>query len=466
MISQTFTIARNAFVESIRQPIVPILILLSGITQVLNTAMTGFSMGMTESSEVTSDNKLLFDIGISAVFGFGVVLSAFIATSVLSREIENKTVLTVVSKPVGRPTLLIGKYLGVAGAILVSVVIMLIFLLLAIRHGVLTTTSDLVDYPVLVFGMSAVVLSVLLAAWCNYFYSWQFSQTLVLLLLAFTIIAYVLCLKIAKEWKFQDLHTDFKPQITIACVCLTTALMVFASIATAISTRLSQVMTIVVCVGVFIASLMSNYFLGGRSFSNKIAARIEAAVSTDPAIKIPFLKDQDEVIVKIAGTPFIEMKPGMPFMYSSSPSGFPMNTPTFQPFTGDVNNRDALAQAADSAFIITKVESISATKPNGPKAGDYLTVRRVGPYRESMLVDYVPPQVGDYIFVTPTQINAPALAAWGVIPNLQHFWLLDAITQNQPIPGSYVVRTIIYALLQITGFLGIGVFLFMKRDVG
>lgn len=466
MLAQTLTIARNAFVESIRQPIVPILILLSGIIQILNTAMTGFSMGMTESSEVTSDNKLLFDIGISAVFGFGVVLSAFIATSVLSREIENKTVLTVVSKPVGRPTLLIGKYLGVAGAILVAVVIMLIFLLLAIRHGVLTTTSDLVDFPVLVFGISAVVISILLAAWCNYFYTWQFSQTLTLFLLAFSVIAYILCLKIGKEWKIQDLHTDFKPQITIACICLTTALMVFAAIATAISTRLSQVMTIVVCVGVFIASLMSNYFLGGRAYNNKIAARIESAISTDPAIKVPFLKDQDEVIVKIAGTPFIELKPGMPFMYSSSPSGFPMNTPTFLPFAGDVNNQEALAQAQDSAFIITKFESIALSKPGAPKAGDYLTVRRVGPYSDSLLKDYVPPQVGDYIFVTPTQINVPALAAWGVIPNLQHFWLLDAITQNQPIPASYVLRTLIYAALQICGFLAIGVFLFMKRDVG
>lgn len=454
MISQTITIARNAFVESIRQPIVPILILFSGITQILNTAMTGFSMGMTESSEVTSDNKLLFDIGISAVFGFGIVLSAFIATSVLSREIENKTVLTVVSKPVGRPTLLIGKYLGVAGAILVSVTIMLIFLLLAIRHGVLTTTSDLVDFPVLVFGISAVFLSVALAAWCNYFYSWQFSQTLILFLFPLILIAYVLCLKIGKEWKLQELHTDFKPQITIACICLMMALMVFAAIATAISTRLSQVMTIVICVGVFVASLMSNYFLGSRAFNNQIAARISSADSTDPTNKVPFKKDQDEVTVKIAGTPFIEFKPGMPFMYSSSPSGFPMSTPTFKPFEGDPANQDALAQARESAFIITKVDN------------ETLTVRRVGPYEESALMDYVPPLTGDYIFVTPTQVNAPVLAAWGAVPNLQHFWLLDAITQNQPIPASYVVRTVMYALLQIVAFLGIGIVLFMKRDVG
>lgn len=454
MIAQTLTIARNAFVESIRQPIVPILILLSGITQILNTAMTGFSMGMTESSEVTSDNKLLFDIGISAVFGFGIVLAAFIATSVLSREIENKTVLTVVSKPVSRPTLLIGKYLGVAGAILVSLVIMLLFLLLAIRHGVLTTTSDLVDYPVLAFGLGAVVLSIVLAAWCNYFYSWQFSQTLTLFLLGLIILAYVLCLKVGKEWKIQDLHTDFKPQITIACICLTMAVLVFASIATAISTRLSQVMTIVVCVGIFLASLMSNYFLGSKSFSNQIAGRIGVAQSTDPRVTIPFLKEDDEVQINLAGPPAIEFKPGMPFMYSSSPGGFPMSTPIFEPFAGDATNPDALAKAAIPAFIVTKVDA------------DKLMVRRVGAFSSSALQDYIPPQSGDYIFITPTHINKAALGAWGVVPNLQHFWLLDAITQNQPIPPSYVLRTVMYASLQIVAYLAIGIILFMKRDVG
>ena len=39
---------------------------------------------------------------------------AFVATAELSREIENKTVLTVVSKPVGRTTVIMGKYLGVS----------------------------------------------------------------------------------------------------------------------------------------------------------------------------------------------------------------------------------------------------------------------------------------------------------------------------------------------------------------
>ena len=99
-----FTIARNGFLESIRQPIY-IVVLLGGIlAMVLNVNLAAFSLGQ--------DDKLLVDLGLSTLFITGLLLAAFTATSVLSKEIENKTVLTVVSKPVARPTLIVGKYLG------------------------------------------------------------------------------------------------------------------------------------------------------------------------------------------------------------------------------------------------------------------------------------------------------------------------------------------------------------------
>ena len=91
------TIARNAFVESLRQPIVLVVVLLSGVLQYLNTAMSAYSMGYrTFAGEVTGDNKLLFDIGMGTMFICGILVASFIATAIVSREIENKTVLTVV----------------------------------------------------------------------------------------------------------------------------------------------------------------------------------------------------------------------------------------------------------------------------------------------------------------------------------------------------------------------------------
>jgi len=315
MLTQTVSIARNAFVESLRQPIVAILVLVSGLTQILNTAMTGFAMGISETGEVKSDDKLLFDIGLSAVFGLGIVLASFIATSVLSREIDNKTVLTVVSKPVSRVTLLVGKYLGVASALLISTSTMLIFLLLAIRHGVMSTASDEFDQPVLVFSGFAVLISIGLAGWCNYFYNWSFAQTLSLLLFPSFVVAFLLTLSFSKKWESQSLLVDFKPQVTVACVSLMVAILVFASIATAVSTRLSQVMTIVVCVGVFVFSLLSNYMFGTRMFDNEFYGRVADARSIHSDLKFPFTEPNDTVKIVLTGPPTMQLKPGMPMYY-------------------------------------------------------------------------------------------------------------------------------------------------------
>src|SRR5262245_42113335 len=176
MLVQTYTIARNTFVESVRQPVLFILVLLSAVPQVFNTWNTGYSMADTESSQVSGDTKLLFDIGLATVFVIGTVLAGFLATAVVSQEIENKTVLTIVSKPISRPTLVLGKYLGVSGAILAAVLIMLVFLMMAVRHGVMSTAADEVDGPVLLFSLGGVAVALCLAAWCNFFYGWSFPQ--------------------------------------------------------------------------------------------------------------------------------------------------------------------------------------------------------------------------------------------------------------------------------------------------
>ena len=49
---------------------------------------------------------------------------------------------------------------------------------------------------------------------------------------------------------------------------------------------------------------------------------------------------------------------------------------------------------------------------------------------------------------------------------MQTFWLVDAISQAQPIPASHVALVLLYGLVQIVGFLALAVLLFQGRDVG
>ena len=112
MIQQLLTIARNTFLESIRQPIFSVLLLVGTLALILNPMISAYTLD--------DDNKQLIDMGLSTLFVCGLLLSAFTATSVLSQELENKTVLTVISKPISRPLFVVGKYVGVSAALFVA----------------------------------------------------------------------------------------------------------------------------------------------------------------------------------------------------------------------------------------------------------------------------------------------------------------------------------------------------------
>jgi len=53
-----------------------------------------------------------------------------------------------------------------------------------------------------------------------------------------------------------------------------------------------------------------------------------------------------------------------------------------------------------------------------------------------------------------------------VVPNMQFFWLVDAVSQNQPVPAGYMLMLLGYTACQIGVFLSLGIALFQKRDVG
>jgi ABC-2 type transport system permease protein len=452
MLTQLLAIARAAFVESVRQPILFVLVLLSGLLQVFNTWNTGYTLADTESSQVSGDTKLLFDVGLATIFVIGTLLAGFIATAVISREIENKTVLTIVSKPVGRPVVVLGKFIGVAGAILASVVVMLVFLMLAIRHGVMSTAAHEIDGPVLLFGLGFVFVSLALAGWCNYFYGWNFPQTFMSLLVPLSLVAYVCVLLVNKNWQLQSITTDFKDQVLIASLCLGMAIVVLTSVALAASTRLGQVATVFVCFGVFLAALLSHYFVGRHVFRNEPIALI-SKVEPEDASRPAFSSPGDYCRIELTRVPTRFFETGARVFFSPSPSGYPLLfSGSGERFAGNVaETREALDEEVAPGIVVASAE------------GSSLRLRRIGTGSLPMLR---PPEAQDYLFLKPTTINGAALAVWGVVPNLQFFWLLDAVSQNRPVPGLYLSLISLYTVCQAGIFLSLAVILFQRRDVG
>jgi ABC-type transport system involved in multi-copper enzyme maturation permease subunit len=202
------SIARNTFTESLRQPIFVVLLLGAQALLVLNLGIAAYTF--------FEDDKLLIDLGLSTMFLAGLFLAAFTASSVFSREIENQTVLTVLSKPVARAAFVLGKYLGVLAALGIACVIWALVFLLTVRQQVMSAASDPFDQPVIIFGLLALFLSVGLAVWGHYFYGWTFVSTLVAAELPLLLLAYALVLCFDKQWRLQSPAHDLDGQRFIA----------------------------------------------------------------------------------------------------------------------------------------------------------------------------------------------------------------------------------------------------------
>lgn len=251
---QLWAIARTTYAESIRQPVLMVAITAGTILVILSNPFSGYTLD--------DDQRLFVDLGLSTIFVIEVVLAAFLATNVLNRELENRTALTVLSKPVARPTFILGKYLGVSGALLTSMVFLGLVFLLAEVHGTLQTVTTPYHQPVLTFGISAVALAVAAGAAANFLYGWAFTSTTVLLGVPLLLLAYVLSLLFDTDWTPHAMSTEFEPDIVVAIASLALGLLMLVAVAIAASTRLGQLPTLATTVVVFLVGLLSDWLFG------------------------------------------------------------------------------------------------------------------------------------------------------------------------------------------------------------
>ncbi len=275
MLAKFCSIAANTFVETIRQPLYGALLLVTILMLIANVALAGFTL--------SDDDKLLRDLGLNTLLLSGLFLAAFSATGVLTREIENKTVLTVVSKPVGRPVFILGKYAGVLGALLLAFYIGFLAFAMCLRHSVLQASADPWDMPVIVFGFGGAIASLLLAALLNYLNGSEFMGNALAILTPVLTLGLIVASFFDAQWNLQPFADGFMArdtiyggavgpgQIILAGVMVMMAVMVLAAVALAASTRLGQVTTLLVCTIVLVIGLISDYVLGGRAESSVIA---------------------------------------------------------------------------------------------------------------------------------------------------------------------------------------------------
>ena len=121
-----FTIARNTFREAVRDRVLYNLV----VFVFLITASAIFLGELTAGQEA----RTIVNLGLSAMLLFGAFISIFVGVSLVSKEIERRTVYSVLSKPIGRGEFIVGKYLGLCLTLFVNVVIMGVGVSLALLY--------------------------------------------------------------------------------------------------------------------------------------------------------------------------------------------------------------------------------------------------------------------------------------------------------------------------------------------
>ncbi len=116
MISRLTAITLNTFREAVRDRVLYNLILFVLLLVASAPLFGQISIGM--------ERLILVNVGLSSISLFGVIIAIFIGIGLVSKEIEKKTLYTILSRPVRRWEFILGKYLGLIMTLVVNTALM------------------------------------------------------------------------------------------------------------------------------------------------------------------------------------------------------------------------------------------------------------------------------------------------------------------------------------------------------
>ncbi len=145
------TIAGNTVREAIRSRVLYLFLVFAVI-------MIGAGVLVSTLSYVDRP-RILQDVGFAAVRLFGVAIAIFVGIGLVHKEVERRTIYTILSKPISRSVFLLGKYFGLVATVwLITFVMALAFVAVSRAAGAPVT---LVHYAA--FGLSAMELGLVTA---------------------------------------------------------------------------------------------------------------------------------------------------------------------------------------------------------------------------------------------------------------------------------------------------------------
>jgi ABC-type transport system involved in multi-copper enzyme maturation permease subunit len=128
-------VAVNVFKESVRDRVPYNLaffaVLLIGASYLLGQLTAG------------QDVKIIKDLGLAATTVFGLFIAIFIGIGLVSKEVERRSVYSLLAKPISRPQFILGKYAGLVLTLAVNVAVMTLALYVVLTYMNYTAPPEL-----------------------------------------------------------------------------------------------------------------------------------------------------------------------------------------------------------------------------------------------------------------------------------------------------------------------------------
>ncbi|MBI1176557.1 hypothetical protein GC207_03875 [bacterium] len=306
---QFITIAINAFMELIRQPVFLLLMSASSVFIVFLSGVSYFGFG--------DDPRMVKDMALAVTFLAGLLGAVLTSSASVAREIRTGTALAVMAKPVSRTQFLLAKYVGLAAALGVMTYINLIACLLASRNA-FDAYGD-ADLKAIFTFYGAIALAYGMGGFSNYFLRRTFVSDAVFSMVAVLTASFFLICSynrpLGREGGLAaDRVTPFADGVDWrmigAVLLLLFAIWVLASLALACSTRLDIIPTLAICSGVFLVGLMSDYLLGRPASQGSLIAKVFYNLVPNWQqfwLADALEKDRPGVPIQYVGTAFVYM---------------------------------------------------------------------------------------------------------------------------------------------------------------
>lgn len=115
-VNRVIAIANNSFREVVRDRILYIIGFYAVILAIA-------AMLLPQLAAATED-KMFLDLGLAVMSILSLIIAVFVGTGLVSKEIEKRTILMLIAKPISRNEFILGKYLGLSTVLALLVVAM------------------------------------------------------------------------------------------------------------------------------------------------------------------------------------------------------------------------------------------------------------------------------------------------------------------------------------------------------